>query len=140
MNVRRTVIGATASLLVFSVTARAQWLNLPTPGIPRLQDGKPDLAAATPRTQDGRPDLCGIWTKDAPNFLDYFYDLAKDLKPGEVVMTPWAQAIAQQRDSRNHVDDPWGYCLAPPGVPRINVSAAFKNTGACRRPCPSRRA
>ena len=37
-------------------------------------------------------------------------------------MTPWAEAIARQRESRNHVDDPWGYCLAPPGVPRINVS------------------
>jgi hypothetical protein len=107
--------------------AGAQWLNYPTPGLPRLPDGKPNLAAAALRTADGRPDLSGIWIKDAAT-LDYFYDLAKGLKPGDVVMTPWAEAIARQREERNHIDDPWGYCLAPPGVPRIDVSppSAFK--------------
>jgi hypothetical protein len=107
--------------------AGAQWLNYPTPGLPRLPDGKPNLAAAALRTADGRPDLSGIWIKDAAT-LDYFYDLAKGLKPGDVVMTPWAEAIARQREQRNHIDDPWGYCLAPPGVPRIDVSppSAFK--------------
>ena len=34
-------------------------------------------------------------------------------------MTPWASAIQRQREARNHVDDPYGYCL-PPGTPRIN--------------------
>ena len=34
-------------------------------------------------------------------------------------MTPWAAGIQRQRSERNHVDDPYGYCL-PPGVPRIN--------------------
>src|ERR1041384_989173 len=94
---------------LIAVSAGAQWLNYPSPGIPRLPDGKPNLAAPTPKTADGKPDLSGIWTKDATNPLDYFYDLAKDLKPDEVVMTPWAQAIAKQREARNHVDDPWGY-------------------------------
>jgi hypothetical protein len=119
---------ATITILAFSVQAWGQWLNYPTPGIPRLADGKPNLSAPTLRTADGKPDLSGIWTKDTAGFLDYFYDLAKDLGPGDVVMTPWAQAIAQQRESRDHVDDPWGYCLAPPGVPRINVvgGLAFK--------------
>ena len=107
--------------------ARAQWLNYPTPGLPRLPDGKPDLAAAPARTADGKPDLSGIWIKDAGT-LDYFYDLAKGLPEDAVVMTAWAAAIARQREERNHIDDPWGYCLAPPGVPRIDVSppSAFK--------------
>ena len=111
-----------------SAAPSAQWLNYPTPGLLRLPDGRPNLAAPAPRTPDGKPDLSGIWTKDTPNALDYFYDLAKDLKPGGVVMTPWAQAIADQRRGRDHVDDPYGYCLAPPGVPRINVvvGVAFK--------------
>jgi hypothetical protein len=114
-------------VLLAATSAHAQWLNYPTPGIPRLPDGTPNLTAPVPRMADGRPDLTGIWTKDTPNFLDYFYDLAKDLRPEDVVMTPWAQAIAQQRESRRHIDDPWGYCAAPPGVPRINVAAsAFK--------------
>src|SRR2546425_1792729 len=126
MNVRRTVIGAMGIFLFSSGVIYAQWLHYPTAGIPRLPNGKPNLTAPTLRTADGKPDLSGIWTKDTPGFLDYFYDLAKDLRPGDVVMTPWAQAIAQQRESRNHVDDPWGYCAAPPGVPRIDVSSAFK--------------
>ena len=41
--------------------ASAQWLNYPTPGIPRLPDGKPNLAAKAPRTRDGKPDLSGVW-------------------------------------------------------------------------------
>jgi len=126
MNVRRTVIGAMGSFLLCSAVTDAQWLHYPTTGIPRLPDGKPNLSAPPPQTAYGKPDVSGIWTKDTPGFLDYFYDLAKDLGRDDVVMTPWAQAIAQQRESRNHIDDPWGYCLAPPGVPRINVSAAFK--------------
>lgn len=118
----------TIALVALAVLpAGAQWLNYPTPGLPRLPDGEPNLAAATLRTADGRPDLSGIWIKDAAT-LDYFYDLAKGLKPGDVVMTPWAEAIARKREARNHIDDPWGYCLAPPGVPRIDVSppSAFK--------------
>ena len=120
MSVRRMVL--TGCLLACSTMVSAQWLNYPTPGIPRLPDGKPNLTAPTPKTADGKPDLSGIWTKDAPNPLDYFYDLAKDLKPDDVIMTPWAQGIATQREARNHVDDPWGYCLVPPGVPRIDVA------------------
>jgi len=116
-------VAITAACLV---PVQAQWQRYPTPGIPRLPDGRPDLTASAPRAPDGRPDLTGIWTKDTANFLDYFYDLAKDLPAGDVVMTPWAAAIAAQREKRNHVDDPWGYCQAPPGVPRINLSAGFK--------------
>jgi hypothetical protein len=52
-------------LLVFiallSPALSAQWLNFPTPGIPRTRDGKPDLAAPAPRAPDGHPDLTGVW-------------------------------------------------------------------------------
>jgi Na+/H+ antiporter 1 len=41
--------------------ARAEWLTLRTPGIPRTADGKPDLTAPTPRAPDGKPDLSGLW-------------------------------------------------------------------------------
>ena len=44
-----------------SGTASAQWLNYPTPGIPRTADGKPNLTAAAPRMPDGKPDFTGMW-------------------------------------------------------------------------------
>ena len=43
----------------------AQWINYPTPGIPRLPDGKPNLSAPAPRTADGHPESCwesGNWS------------------------------------------------------------------------------
>lgn len=104
----------------------AQWLNYKTPGVPRLTNGNANLAAPAPRLSDGHPDLSGVWAAecaiyggDACFTQSLFFDLAKDLKPEDVQMTPWAAGIAAQRESRNHVDDPYGYCL-PPGVPRID--------------------
>jgi hypothetical protein len=128
MNRQRPVL-ATLTVLLLAGTAEAQWLNYPTPGIPRLPDGKPNLAAPPPRMPDGRPDLSGLWASPCPpedrgpecpaNPQRLFFDLAKDLKPSDVEMTPWAVGIQKQRESRDHVDDPYGYCL-PPGVPRIH--------------------
>jgi hypothetical protein len=78
--------------LVFTASAVAQWLNLPTPGIPRTPDGKPNLAAPAPRTTDGKPDLSGVWTKVSPK---YSRNIAADLKPGDV--QPWAEKLVQER-------------------------------------------
>jgi len=41
--------------------AQAQWLNYPTPGLPRTKEGQPILTAPMPRTADGKPDLSGVW-------------------------------------------------------------------------------
>jgi hypothetical protein len=111
----------------------AQWVNYASPGIPRLADGKPNLSAPSPHGADGKPDLSGIWAvecgiygRDSCFTRSLFFDLAKDLKPGDVEMTPWAAGISKQRESRSHVDDPYGYCM-PPGVPRIDFGGgAFK--------------
>ena len=53
-------------LMMGTIPAGAQWLDRPTPGIPRTHDGKPDLTAPTPRGPDGKPDLTGIWNGPAP--------------------------------------------------------------------------
>lgn len=71
---------------------QAQWLNQPTPGIPRTADGKPNLKAPAPRTPDGKPDLSGLWNKLSPK---YSRNIAADLKPGEI--QPWAESLVQQR-------------------------------------------
>jgi hypothetical protein len=58
-----------------------QWLNYPTPGIPRLPDGKPNLSAPAPRTPDGKPDLSGIWSGAGPS---YRFNIAQDLDTKDV--------------------------------------------------------
>src|ERR1700720_3911639 len=54
-----------AAALVLSAPAFAQWLNYPTPGIPRLPNGKPNLEAPAPTTADGKPDLSGLYDIDS---------------------------------------------------------------------------
>ena len=53
---------ATSAAGAWAATAPAQWINYPTPGIPRLPNGKPDLAAPAPRTARGyvRQSLAGF--------------------------------------------------------------------------------
>jgi len=95
-------IFTTAIVLTAFVTPLvAQWLEHPTPGIPRTADGKPNLAAPAPRTTDGKPDLTGLWTL-SNNYV-------ADLKPGEA--QPWVQALVQQRAEDFNKDDPRYQCL-----------------------------
>ena len=112
------------ALLLTASTATAQWLDVPLKNVPLLPDGRPNRAAPTPRTRDGKPDLSGVWwvpfvspEADVPGAVPkYLLNLAADLKPGEVMMLPWAQAFVKEQLAtfgRNH---PVSRCL-PPGVP-----------------------
>ena len=94
----------------------AQWLNYRLPGVPRTPDGKVNLTAPAPRTPDGKPDLSGTWESEG----GYFGNLARDLKPGELLMLPWAEAQVKENQTNLHKNDPMVACL-PPGVPRINL-------------------
>src|SRR5215467_7111196 len=101
-----------ALLATLTSHANAQWINYPVPGIPRLADGKVNLAAPAPKTPEGKPDLSGVWAGQP----DYFRDLAKDLKPEDVEMLPSAKTLQEQREKNDHREDPLAKCL-PPGVP-----------------------
>ena len=113
MNIYRIVI---AGAFVISLPASAQWLNYPTPGIPRLPDGKPNMSAPVPKTADGKPDLSGIWEPRG----GYTGNIAKDLKPGEVPFQPWAETLYKHRTETMGKDDPQARCVLS-GVPRENV-------------------
>jgi hypothetical protein len=102
-------------LVVCGVTTsvEAQWLNHPTPGIPRTADGQPDLAAPAPRTPEGKPDFSGVWATDAGPSLFY---IPGDLKPGE--FAKGVQELVQQRNESFGRDDQQVRCL--PEGPRFN--------------------
>ena len=86
----------------------AQWLNYKTPGIPRLPDGKPDLAAPAPKTSDGKPELSGLWRDDTSAAATMSKAL-DSLKP-----LPWAAAVYEKRKNNLGSDSPGTMCL-PPG-------------------------
>jgi hypothetical protein len=48
-------------LLAPATASLAQWIDYPTPGVPRNADGTPKLSAPAPRAS-GHVDLTGIWT------------------------------------------------------------------------------
>jgi hypothetical protein len=91
----RFLILALGFVIAAGGVLHAQWLNYPTPRIPRSADGKPELNAPTPKTVSGRPDLSGIWMVECGAAeggcfeRSLFFDLAKGLAPSDVEMTPW---------------------------------------------------
>jgi len=109
---------AIAGLLWICAPASAQWLHYPSHGIPRTSDGKPDLTAPAPRGADGKSDLSGLWRQ--PNGVKYTVNLAADLKPGDVVLQPWAADLYRKRQSTFSKDDPVGHCQLP-GVPQMTA-------------------
>src|SRR5215471_3477149 len=111
---RSFMLAAAIAALAFLLPpeAAAQWLDYPTPGIPRTPDGEPNLAAPAPRTTDGKPDLSGIWR--GPGAGSYDRNVARDLKPGDI--QPWAAALYQQRVVAMGKDAPRANCLPDPFV------------------------
>ena len=75
MRARHFGMAAAALASVLSASAVAQWINYPTPVIPRLPNGKPNLSAPAPKSPDGKPDLSGIWAATDPK---YFQDLGAE--------------------------------------------------------------
>jgi len=110
-------IAAAALVLALAVPAAAQWINYPTPGVPRLPDGKPNLSAPAPHTADGKPDLSGIWRAGRTGEYGYDFNVAASLKPEDI--QPWAEALRQQRVQDFRKDSPLARCL-PVSVPFLN--------------------
>jgi len=95
------------ALLVATAPVTAQWLSLPTPGIPRAADGSPDLSAPTPRTAEGHPELTGLWLPQRAS--------GSLLDPANV--QPWARAQMTAHKAAYFQDDPRFRCLpSGPGI------------------------
>lgn len=124
-------IGLTISV---AQPAAAQWLNYPTPGIPRTVDGKPDMAAASPRMPGGKPDFSGMWRVE--NLLPcddvrrmctdlpisaQFGNLGAGLQAG-APYRPWAEERIKNKEI---ADDPYTRCLTP-GGPRMHLLPTMK--------------
>ena len=100
---------ATLVFLALTSPLSAQWISLPTPGIPRTADGAPDLSGPAPRTADGRPDFTGLWRTGRTGG-----DLIDRSK-----FQPWVNTLIDERDSRYFADNPRFHCL-PSGPAAIN--------------------
>ena len=135
-------------LLLFALVstgAHSQWLNYPTPGIPRTRDGKPNLAAPAPRAADGRPDLSGVWLHELTSVEEmkrlygalveeaikvdvpgmqigtqhkYAVNILLDFKPEESPMRPEAAAILRRRATDA---DPADVCVGAVGIPQADL-------------------
>ena len=125
---------------LLSASANAQWLNFPTPGTPRLPDGRPSLAAPVPRAADGKPDLSGVWMHEITTVAEmrrlygeaiedaikvdvpgmeigtqhkYALNILLDFKAQDSPMRPEAaQAMRRRGDS-----DPAKVCAGVAGIP-----------------------
>ena len=111
---RLACIAAVAMLALVPGPVRAQWLDLPTPGIPRTADGKPDLKAPLPRTANGKPDLSGLWH---PHGNMYAGNLIQDVED-EGIFRPEATALYRKRVADFSRDAPHSRCL-PEGPQQI---------------------
>jgi hypothetical protein len=100
-------------LAVLGTPLAAQWLNYPTPGIPRTADGKPNLSAPAPKMKDGTPDLSGIWEHKNSRTTAYYLDR-------EIPWKPAAEAVFKQNQANNQKDNPEGHCL-PRGIPKADA-------------------
>jgi hypothetical protein len=127
---------ALAALILAAVpsTGVAQWLDYPTPGVPRTPDGQPNLSAPTPRAPDGKPDLSGMWGWETPancgarcndtQLGREFINIAASLR-GRLPYQPWTAELVRKRMADLAKDDPNVRCM-PRGAPRIWTDDYYK--------------
>lgn len=117
--------------VLFAASAAAQWINLPTAGVPRTPDGKPDLSASAPKTSGGKPDFSGMWIPrevlpcDARQrgaqcvelpLTPQLINFAAGVKEG-LPYQPWAAKLVKERSKEVAYIDPHTHCM-PPNFPR----------------------
>ncbi|MEO8099884.1 MAG: hypothetical protein ABI811_19455 [Acidobacteriota bacterium] len=121
---------AAAALAVTSATLMAQWPDHPSKGVPKGEDGKPNLAAPPPRTADGKVDFSGLWenlriggpAKGEPQSdppAATFANIGAGFKDG-LPLRPWAAELLKQRKDSISKDNPDAHCL-PMGLMQLHM-------------------
>jgi hypothetical protein len=145
MNATRAVMATGLGLTLLTGLVQAQWLNYPTPGIPRLSGGQPNLNAPAPRTAEGKPDLTGVWMHELTSVAEmkrlfgdvidervkvdvpgmeigtqhkYSTNILLDVESRESLMRPEAAEIMRQRAANR---DPANVCQDVFGFPRAGL-------------------
>jgi hypothetical protein len=132
-SARFSAVWRLAGILVmgsFPAIGLSQWLGYPTPGIPRLANGAPNMKAPAPRTREGKPDFSGIWFANVPA-KDYCKEkdciqeerMAREQinlgikMQGGLPYTEWSKQQMVKRRANGGRADPHTYCK-PPNYPR----------------------
>lgn len=129
----RLLYVAIVIVVVIPGAVLAQWLEYPTPGVPRTPDGKPDMSAPTPRTADGKPDLSGMYGWETPancgarcndfQISREFLNIAASLKTPLPYQPGVAELVKYRRAAQDL--DPNARCM-PRGAPRIWTDDYYK--------------
>jgi hypothetical protein len=118
------ILVAAVALVSMPRAADAQWPAYPWKNMPRTPDGRIDMNAAPRRMADGHVDLSGFWMP--ADGVKHLLNLAADMKPDEVPLQPWAQAVYQERIETNGKDHPGVRCW-PSGIPeKLNIPDGLK--------------
>jgi hypothetical protein len=133
MRVTVRLYVAAAIVAGLSATAAAQWLDYPTPGVPRTPDGKPNMDAPAPRMADGKPDFTGMWGWETrancgAKCNDFqisreFMNVASNLRT-PLPYQPGVEDLVKHRTA-NQDEDPNVHCM-PRGAPRIWTDDYYK--------------
>jgi len=128
---RSVVLVLCLGLPILSLPAAAQWIHLPTKGVPRKADGSANLEAPTPKTADGKPDFSGMWVPREARPCDakgnsvgcaelpispQLSNIGYGLKDG-LPYQPWAADLLNRRKAEMGTYDPHTRCM-PPNFPR----------------------
>ena len=118
------LLAAITIACLMTAVAGAQWEPYAWKNMPRTPDGKVDLKAPPRRTADGKVDLSGFWMPT--DRVKHLLNLVADLKPGDVPLQPWAEAVYKERIETNGKDHPGVRCW-PSGIPeKLNIPDGLK--------------